>query len=142
MGRSVMVPRDAVETVYLQFEGDPGDWADFVLDIGEQLRKRFPSMMRSDRPVGDELRCVLEGPRGAVAIAEYCGTVSVSLVPRNSHPLTKHWIHQIVPTFIETMHKAFPQSILIPLGKFSNGEMAYQRTDGQKVVERGDVLDV
>lgn len=83
MGRSVMVPGDAIATVYVHVEiEDPLAWDDFVDNLRDEISARYPTMKTVKRWAGRETAVILESEWGCVAVCEYCGLVSINLVPK------------------------------------------------------------
>lgn len=132
MGRSVSVPSGAKSVVYLQYEGEESfEWNDFRDDIACVLQRRFPSLEDCKGWLDREERIFLENRHANVVIAEYCGCVSVSLVPKESEyyeptPLAVAWCEQVANSFEATIQKAFPETALRRLGHMSNGCSVYE----------------
>lgn len=86
MSRSVYVPGDAACVAYCAldnswYENDDGGWME---DIAESVMQALPSL-KSARGWIDREGCVVaENKFCRLVIAEYCGLVSVSLVPNGS----------------------------------------------------------
>lgn len=133
MGRSVSVPSGATAVAYLTYQGeDEFDWQDFRDDIATILAARFPSLEGCKDWLGNEERIFLENCHANVVIAEYCGCVSVSLVPKYSDDhysesmLHKAWCHQVAKNFEAAIQKAFPETALKRLGHMNNGCSIYE----------------
>lgn len=144
MGRSVSVPSDAVATVYLACEiEDEWDWTDFIDDLQDTLIERFPSFDPCDRWVGREEKAVLENHHGKVVVAEYCGLVSVSLVPEEYSSgysddaqrgnLAEAWCNKVAGTFTTYLHDRYQHSSLQKLGTMSDGCGVYKRICGPEL---------
>jgi len=141
MGRSVSTASGAVETCFLDFSEDlcdevcgPENWDCIVESIQGVLTERFPSLSECDRWVDREDRAILENDHASVVVSEYCGTVALCLVPKEddgygdpTSNLHQHWCGQIGPAFRRTVAKAFPESAMVRIGTFSNGESVYRR---------------
>lgn len=145
MGRSVAVPTSAICTVFLhdpagQLEALDDDypdlWEDFIAYLIVSIEDRFPSMQEDDRGVGRELRVVASNAHADVVVGEYCGCVSVSLVPDRrledkgdyaSYNLACGWSNRVAESFRKCVEGAFPSSAMRLLGTMSNGVSAYQR---------------
>lgn len=132
MGRSVDYASNASAVVYLTFDladewGDSEDWDDFVDNIREVLQRRFKSFVHQDGWVSRERRLILDNGFAEVQIAEYCGLVSVSLVPSEEYypELGEAWCNQIADNFQKVLNEAFGGLRL--LGRASNGEAFYER---------------
>lgn len=141
MGRSVSVPSGAEAVVYLQYECEAEDddqdaqqwaWQDYRECIAETLKKQFPSLVGCKGWLGNEERIFLENRHANVVIAEYCGCVSVSLVPKYSDDhysesmLHKAWCRQVAKGFEAVLEKGFPDTALKRLGHMSNGCSVYE----------------
>lgn len=127
MGRSVMVPTDAIVTAFIQLPDDSVhfDWEEFVENLRDVVRRRYPSFEHADRWAGRECLVIAENEHAGVAIADYCGLVSVSLAGRN--PFGRAWACRIGPGFRATIEKAYAGHALRRVATASNGESFYQR---------------
>ena len=129
MGRSVMVPGDAAFTVYTHFECGsddygPDEWDDFVTGVVDNCQRLMPSMTDEDRWVGRESRVIAENDHGCVVICEYCGLVSISLVPKPT-ARGRAWVERVGPRWKKRMDKWY--SGMQSLGYASNGEQFFVR---------------
>ena len=131
MSRSVSIPSDAVQVAYLNDHFDEEwEWDDFIWEIQEALKRRFPSLSNDSGWLGREDRIVLSNKLAQVTISEYCGIVSVALVPRefesyysdqaSLEALSKVWCQRI--KFTERINEDFASRALRRIGTFSNGE--------------------
>ncbi len=128
MGRSVSVPSGAVQVAYLNDHFDEEwEWDDFIWEIQEALKRRFPSLSNDSGWLGREDRIVLSNELAQVTISEYYGVASVALVPRefesyysSLEALSKVWCQRI--KFTEKINKDFASRALRRIGTFSNGE--------------------
>lgn len=136
MGRSVAVPRNAVATVYIPAEPDQFDdymdWADFLDDIRAVVRGKYPSMDNADRWLEREEHVIAENAHGDVVLCEYCGMVSVSLVPteagypyESEQNLHDGWCRQVEDGFRGALNTAFGG--YVRTGTMSNGVSVYQK---------------
>lgn len=137
MGRSVSVPSDAVATAYIQWEPeDPHDsqweWDYFIDDLLCVLQRSFRSFAAIDVWVSNEEKAILENSQARVVVAEYCGLVSVSLVPcdldyydESLRGLRDHWCKQVTPKLLKTINETFGG--LKKIGTFSNGCSVYEK---------------
>lgn len=136
MSRSVDYLSGAGAVAYLTaHDVNEYEWDDFVENITETLKSLFPSLTDCDRwgsyYDGNENHIVLENNFTEVAIAEYCGLVSVSIRATDCYcgqegntALGEHWIDQIKDKFLSIgdLHK---------IGTFSNGEAIFETTDNK-----------
>lgn len=152
MGRSVYTPSEAVETVYLAdpagitahcFEdGEVIDghvaqmlWSDFIAELCMTLQKRYPSLDTCGRRHGREGHAVLHNYHGEIVVADYCGCVSVSLVPAQEYNFSTEnnldaaWCYQIADNFREVVQGAFPDCAMVRQGVMSNGEAVYRKLE-------------
>jgi hypothetical protein len=142
MGRSVSVPRDAAIVCYSSldnyFETCPdsgelfGDWDYDVLEvIQEQVKEKYPSFKETYRWLGREDMTILENTYCGIGVSEYCGLLSIWLVPyvfedndnRHLIGLQKRFITVIEPWFKKTFGD------LTKLGTASNGEAFFERRE-------------
>lgn len=127
MARSVSVPVDAEVVCFQEFDGE--DWDDFVWWFRETCQDAWPSLDKSDDWIGRENHVLLENGHARIGVSEYCGLVSLWIVPYISdyYPehkgLALHWIDQIAPKF----HERFGRLRLI--GRASNGEAFFTRIE-------------
>jgi len=130
MGRSVSVPGDAFCTAYIHLEPCEDEyyaqeqWDDFIEDLRGLIAHRYPSFETEDRWAGRETQVILENLNAAVAVCEYCGLVSVSLVSR-PHPLAQTWCRGIEKGFLDLINSSFGG--LRKIGTGSNGEAYFQQ---------------
>jgi len=131
MGRSVSRPRNAEVVCYQhrEFEGDDWEWDNFKEDIAESCKSVWPSLDDCDEWLDREDHAILENTLVYIGLSEYCGLVSIWIVPKNFdgyddyEPLAHHWIGQIEDRFTEMF------SELVYGGSFSNGEAVFHYKD-------------
>jgi hypothetical protein len=130
MGRSVSFASGAACVVFLNpdfgEDADHGAWEDFVEDVRNVVREKYKSFRSEDRWLEREVRSILVNRYARVAVSEYCGLVSISLVPTDD-ALAESWCATIADAFKQHIHKRYPDSSLVKLGTFSNGESVYVR---------------
>ncbi len=136
MGRSVSVPSGAEATAYLNYEAgedaDEMDWADFRDCIAGVLSEKYPSLVGCKYWLDREERVFLENRHAQVAISEYCGCVSVSLVPKRNddhypeYRIALAWCQQVAKGFEAIIAKKFPDSAMQSIGRASNGEQFFR----------------
>ena len=146
MGRSVYVPSDATHTAYIDLtdEGECDDdysyhWDSFLDSLSEAIQDRYKSFEReSNQWEGREGRVILSNGHARIVVAEYCGCVSVSLLP-NECPsgyyteqdgLHRGWCERVGSNFVDLIRRTYPVSCILPLGTMSNGVTVYQRAGG------------
>ena len=136
MGRSVDYDSDAIAVAYVDGSDiqDSFEFDEYIESVQDYVKELWPSFDAEDRWIGRELRLIAENSMAYIAVSEYCGLISLSLVPKteqylNSYysdevalaNLTGAWTARIAPKFM----KSFNQ--FNRLGSFSNGESVYQR---------------
>lgn len=137
MGRSVSVPSGAVATVYLDGLDieDELFWEDFVDSVQFTVSRRYPSFETADHWVDDEEKAILENEHAIVVLAEYCGCVSVSLVPKDQgdglwgdHAASAEaWCRQVADNWRQALQEAFPERAMVRIGGMSNGVSVYRK---------------
>ena len=133
MGRSVSVPHNAVCTAYVHLEAeDEFAWEDFTDDLWHTLRSKYKSLQPDDRWVGREDKVHWSNAHADIVLAEYCGLVSVSLVPTedtyypyDEQGLHRAWCEQVSKGFLDLINSSFGG--LRRIGSASNGEAFFQR---------------
>jgi len=142
MGRSVSVPHNAVCTAFIHLDHDHEDpdesffcWEAFIDNLEWTLRKKYKSLEKDDHWVGREDHVILSNSHGLVSVAEYCGLVSVSLVPCNEdygytdsealNNLHEAWCSQVSDGFLDLINSSFGG--LRHIGTASNGEAFFER---------------
>lgn len=132
MGRSVNYLNSSTEILYLPFETEDEftskeDWQWFKDDISDRLIELAPSLAKSKRWEGNEVRIILENNLVEVGLSEYCGLASISIRPHQLYwtkeGLARKWISQIWPK----VQKEFETQRLERAGIFSNGESVYTK---------------
>ena len=131
MARSVSTPSGAVQTAFASFDGDACDFTDAIEHLQGVAQHRMPSLCRCDHWLGREDRAVLENSHAYIGVSEYCGLVSVWVVPKDG-AMADHWCSQIN---LQPLAACFGQT-LRKQGSFSNGEAFFQPTDGKR---RGEI---
>jgi hypothetical protein len=134
MARSVSTPCNAAHIEYATFECEDADFAsddfEFALDdFAEQICKAFPSASTCDEWVGREDHAVAENSFAYFGVSEYCGLVSMWVLPKDddyatSTGLRDRWIDKIEAKFTKVARNSFGQSLYCA-GRFSNGEAIF-----------------
>jgi len=147
MGRSVLVPRGAQIVCYKDIsefgvasdEEQRGplfdewlaqqEFEDFLFEYSEHARRLWPSLVECDTFISREDRAVLENNLVYVGLSEYCGLLSLWVVPKyecggepETTALADRWISQIENKFLREFGE------LIKLGTMSNGEAVFKRS--------------
>ena len=153
MGRSVMTLAGAI-TAYTEFEPshycevhDGFECTDIECDEScdhsddyqceldyyqERVTELWPSFQPADSWIGRELHVIAENAHSVIAVAEYCGLISINLganYDRDSYwaddselgGLGEHWRKQIAAKFLSTFGE------YTKLGTMSNGEGVFQK---------------
>lgn len=152
MGRSVETPTDATTIFFHHWDIEPEDYdiaeelfADLIDTIRETIKQPFPSFDAVNTGYRSawgthyrETSVILENGHAFVTIAEYCGLVAVSLVPKptdydwfhTTDPesyLHEHWCNQIADKFMDSLSRCFGGR-LRHVATFSNGEAVFEHT--------------
>lgn len=110
---------------------DDGDYSqsefdDFVYWVRDALSDKFPSFNKADSWPERESHCILENELAQIVISEYCGLVSLGVVPTGDtgyyqlDGLARAWCMQnVVPFVRETWGE------LQRVATMSNGESVY-----------------
>ncbi len=129
MSRSVWTHSYAIETVFFPFEtcyendDCEWDWREVLEDVRETLKAEFPSFEDADSWPESESHCILENGLAQIVISEYCGLVSLGIVPRERCTnIATTWCAENAAPFVrKTWGK------LRKIGTFSNGEAIFER---------------
>lgn len=148
MGRSVAVPLDAMKTWYLPLSvEDPQDdlawemeYNDTLDNIRYTVSAKYPSLKREHR-FANEAAIILENDHGCIAVAEYMGLLSISIVPRWSRNLAVAWWERATPAIHGILLDLFPYELCFCVGTASNGESFYQPYQTKPEQETVDALD-
>lgn len=128
MGRSVSYLSNYTQITYIagdtdSYEDMDGMWFDDLLgNITSGLMAKFPSLYKAKRWEDNETKIILENELAEIAIAEYCGLVSLSARPK-IEGLGDQWLSQVWPN-VEKELAGFSQ-LLNRMGTFSNGEAIF-----------------
>lgn len=161
MSRSVWTHSDAIETIFLTLEPgrycesceietsdnpcpecnadtmpdsdrDQEVWDSLVEDIRETLKAKFSSFDDADSWPERESHCILENDYAQIVISEYCGLVSLGVVPYTGYCIPDYdyrtnfspaWVTKNVAPFLRKTW-----GMLRHVATFSNGEAVYERT--------------
>lgn len=141
MGRSVSVPRGAASVVYeaCEFE-DSWGFEEAIEDLRGCLMRAFPSVTEDDRWLDREDHVIASNRFAQFGVSEYCGLVSIWMVPvdndyADTHGIRDRWIESVDAKFRKVASGCFGVG-LNKLGTFSNGEAIFSPADGQ---QRGDM---
>lgn len=132
MGRSVSYASGSIAIAYQYLDAgqdengkdiEPdSDTFDYVIDdIKEYSKSLWPSFENADEWLGREDHAILENRHAYIGISEYCGLVSVWLVPKEDNNLSVNFCLQIKDKFLKSF------GTLNKVGQFSNGEAVFER---------------
>lgn len=130
MSRTVNYASDAIAVAYFDYDDREGfDWEELEDDIVNRLQESWKSFTSCRYWLDNEVLMIAENDLAYVAISEYCGLCSLSLVPKSYEDdyhdfvseLGPHWCNQIKDKFVEKF------STLRKVATFSNGEAVYER---------------
>ena len=132
MGRSVSRPSNAEQVLYAHFDcedEEDGQWffQDAIDNMQRAMIKRYPSLSKCDEWIGygrSEDHALLENRHAYIGVSEYCGLVSIWIVPKDDKPeLAAHWCSQVK---LEDAAECFGQR-LVKEGTMSNGEGVFRQ---------------
>lgn len=128
MGRSVYVPSEAEVVAYASFDGDyEFDYDDIIDYLVLELGEAFPSISADDGFIGREGRVIASNRLVRIVVAEYCGLVSVSIVPEfGYYELAVAFANRIAPRFNQIVANAFG-GIYAKVAVASNGEAFFEK---------------
>lgn len=129
MGRSVSYPTDATTVLFVQ-EEDPDDvffFEDALEDFKSLMTEYFKSLGETDVWVGREDHAVLENNLAYFGISEYCGMLSLWVLPKeNFINLSVNWTNQIADKFKKAVKNSFGE-VYVKVGRFSDGTSLYEK---------------
>lgn len=133
MGRSVNYATGATVVAYQDTSGieECWEWSDFEENLFYDLSNNWPSFTPCNEWLEREVHAIAENDFAYVAISEYCGLTSISLVSKSQNVgfnynndltgMADHWCSQIANKFFEQF------SALRKVATFSNGEAVYEQ---------------
>jgi len=136
----VLVDEESNE--YREFDSDDFDFA--VEDFQSYLSSLYPSLSACDSWLDNEDHVLLENKHCKVGVSEYCGLVSVWVVPKEDDGyysdnhltgLSAHWCDQVGAKIVKAGAGCFGNA-LVKQGTASNGEAFFQPVDG---VQKGSM---
>lgn len=99
-----------------------------VDDVRERFKDEFPSMYDCDHWPEDESHAIVENSHCMVVISEYCGMVSIGVVPKgdpdyynDASGLAYHWTENYAIQVLDSWDQYGK------IGVFSNGEAVFER---------------
>ncbi|KKL16608.1 hypothetical protein LCGC14_2493850 [marine sediment metagenome] len=127
MSRSVWTHSDAIETAFFMMEADGciDDWEEWVQDVREEFKRKFPSMCTCDYWPEEESHAIVENGHCMVVISEYGGLVSLGVVVPNAsfhNAVATHWTETNAAPFLRKRYGE-----LRKVGTMSNGESFFER---------------
>lgn len=129
MARSVYVPSGAEVVAYASVEcEDQFDFRMLMEDLVCSLEGAFPSVSKDKGYEGREGAVVASNRLVKFVVAEYCGLLSVSIVPKDDeyYGLGKGFANKVEAKFKKVVAGVFG-GIYNRVGAFSNGECIYQK---------------
>jgi hypothetical protein len=134
MSRTVATARNSTSIVYLPVSFDETeqvysicDWQELIEDVRDCIQEKYSSFHECDRWDSNEVHVILENRFAYVTISEYCGLVSVCLVPKDNEPLAESWCYNINQRWSLRLNKRFGG--LRKIGTASNGEAFFERIE-------------
>ena len=140
MGRSVDYLNYAEYVGYInfsyQYEGDTDydrcyEWNDFLDWLQMRFEEKYRSLSIADFWDNDEVHIILENSLAKVAVAEYCGLVSVSIAPiedcEGRTALGENWIRQISNGVNKILEQCPWGDRLSKIGTASNGVSFFEK---------------
>ena len=135
MGRSVMTYEYTVAFIPFDCHHENCQWEyeDMVENIAETIQHYYPSFNEvKNEWHGREGRVILENMHGKIVVCEYCGLVSINLVPNDdtswyyepTEALRDAWCERIAG-YMEKRFDGWGR--LSPLGTMSNGVTVFER---------------
>lgn len=127
MGRSVSHASNSEQVAYASFDGDECDWDYAIENLCGVAQHRYKSLRRCDKWLDREDHALLENNHAYIGVSEYCGLVSIWVVPKGadsySDPsgLAINWCNQIN---LQPLAECFGTA-LRQVGRFSNGEAIF-----------------
>ena len=133
MSRSVSVASGAVQVAYASFECEEDfaseEFQDCLYNVQGVMQYRYPSLSSCDVWLDREDHAILENYFAYIGVSEYCGLVSVWIVPKEAggyHDeiigMAPHWCSQVR---LSLAAECFGTR-LNKLGNFSNGEGVFE----------------
>ena len=123
MGRSVNYLSNADAVYFHQLDEEEIQDFDFLLmDIREHVMYKYPEFEAVDEWEGRDVHVILQSPLVEIAVAEYCGVISLSVRTLEDADQDKAatWIEHFFKRAIAPWAKARK------IGTFSNGESVYE----------------
>ena len=131
MGRSVSYPTDATTVLFVR-EEDPDDvffFEDALEEFKSLMTEYFKSLGETDVWVGREDHAVLENNLAYFGISEYCGMLSLWVLPKEDFiNLSVNWTNQIADKFKKAVKNSFGE-VCVAVGRFSDGTSLYEKEE-------------
>lgn len=132
MSRSVSQHKNAVATVFLHIELDEDDnhyqFQEFIENVHDVLKEKYPSLTDCDRWSGREDHLVLENAHVEVSVSEYCGLVAICLAPLDpDNAFHRAVAGRMAKSFDKLLTRTFKGSALKSIGHASNGEQFFTK---------------
>lgn len=131
MGRSVYTPSNSRSVFFDTSEMEKDEWDEFVEDITDAFKRRFPSMEETFRVqwIGREARVLARNRLATLTVSEYMGCTAFSLIAEGpehlyTYPeLSDRWVQVADLSFLEP----WDAIRIYPVGSMSNGVTFYRR---------------
>lgn len=131
MGRSVYVPSGAEVVAYVNVECEDSFEYDMLKEsLVYSLEVAFPSVSEDSGYVGREGVVIASNRLVKFVVAEYCGLLSVSIVPNDDeyYALGKNFANKISARF-KSVVAGVCGAVYYKVGSFSNGEGVYAKAE-------------
>lgn len=128
MGRSVSYATGATTVAYTTIEDDEFALEDLKEYVTSMSMEMWPSLYQNEEWIGNEDLALVENSHCKIGVSEYCGLVSIWIVPRewdgygvDTTGIAEAWCSKIADRFLDTFGD------YVKVGTFSNGEGIYER---------------
>ncbi len=133
MSRSVSVPSNAMLVNYAVLDSEVEEW-DFrwmIENFQNELQEDMPSLTPANFMLGREDRVVADNRLVCFTVSEYCGLVSLAIVPQEGkEALARSWVKKIAARFNRACASSWGP-LLNKVGTFSNGEALFRLASGE-----------
>jgi hypothetical protein len=137
MSRTVATARNSVSIVYFpvtysehsEEENEQNyvlfEFDELIEDVRNMVGEKYPSFQKCDKWLDREVHAILENDHAYITISEYCGLVSLCLVPKEESALSEPWCYKVAGSWSAWLNKKFGG--LVKTGTASNGEAFFRR---------------
>lgn len=139
MGRSVSVPRHALDVAYVQSPDHEFTftWDYMIDDLRAALNKRFQSVVHQNTWLSSEEHVIAGNSLALFGVSEYCGLTAiwiVAAVDNERYNLAENWVSQISKGFHQVVRDYFGTEYA-KVSTASNGEAFFKELN-QEAKER------